>query len=67
MKTIIEPFRIKVVEAIQMTTADERACFIEQSHYNLFGLDAENVLHRPPHRLWHIRHEHGPMGGDYAR
>ena len=44
MKTIIEPFRIKVVEAIQMTTADERARFIEQSHYNLFGLDAENVL-----------------------
>ena len=44
MKTIIEPFRIKSVEAIKMTTREERARFIKDANYNLFALDAENVL-----------------------
>ena len=44
MKTIIEPFRIKSVEAIKMTTGDERARFIKDAEYNLFALAAENVL-----------------------
>lgn len=44
MKTIIEPFRIKSVEPIRMTTRDEREKLLRDSHFNLFGLDSENVL-----------------------
>lgn len=44
MKTIIEPFRIKSVEPIRLTTREERELYIKAAHYNLFGLDSENVL-----------------------
>ena len=44
MKTIIEPFRIKSVEAIAMTTRDERQRYASEAHFNLFALDSENVL-----------------------
>ncbi len=44
MKTIIEPFRIKVVEPIRMTTREERTHCIRETHYNLFGLNARDVL-----------------------
>jgi tryptophanase len=44
MKTIIEPFRIKSVEPIRMTTPEERAVLIRRADYNLFGLDAADVL-----------------------
>ncbi len=43
-KVIIEPFRVKTVEKIKMTTQEERVDFIEKAHYNPFLLDAENVI-----------------------
>ncbi len=44
MREIIEPFRIKVVEPIQFTTAEERRRILEAAHWNPFKIDAENVL-----------------------
>jgi tryptophanase len=44
MRTIIEPFRIKAVEPIRMTTRDERARLIAAADYNLFSLHSEDVL-----------------------
>jgi tryptophanase len=44
MKTIIEPFRIKSVESIRMTTREERLTYIAEAHYNLFNLHSNTVL-----------------------
>ena len=44
MKTIIEPFRIKAVEPIRMTTADEREGYLRAAHFNTFLLKARHVL-----------------------
>jgi len=43
-KTLIEPFRIKSVEPIRMTTREDRARLLEQAHLNVFKLRAEHVL-----------------------
>jgi len=43
MPVIIEPFKIKVVEPIALTTRTERERWLKEADYNLFGLPAERV------------------------
>ncbi len=43
-KTIIEPFRIKTVEQIKMTTPEERQEMIRAAGYNIFALRSEDVI-----------------------
>jgi tyrosine phenol-lyase len=43
-RPIIEPFRIKVVEPIKMTTVQERRALLEKARYNLFAVRAEDVI-----------------------
>src|SRR5438094_8352779 len=43
-KTIIEPFRIKSVEPVRLTTVAERQQKLESAGYNLFNLHADDVL-----------------------
>jgi tryptophanase len=40
----IEPFRIKVVEKVKMTTREERQAALEKAHYNLFNIPGEDVI-----------------------
>ncbi len=44
MKTIIEPFKIKVIESIRMTSLVEREEMLRRAGYNLFLVPAEEVL-----------------------
>jgi tryptophanase len=44
MKTIIEPFKIKVVEPIRMTTRDERETILREARFNVFNIHARDVL-----------------------
>ena len=43
-KTIIEPFRVKSVEAIKFTRREEREQALREAGYNVFRLHAEDVL-----------------------
>lgn len=44
MHTIIEPFRIKSVEPIFVTTPEQRTTILEAAFYNPFLIEAKNVL-----------------------
>jgi tyrosine phenol-lyase len=44
MKTIIEPFRIKAVDPIRMTTAEERDDILRAAHFNPFLIHASDVI-----------------------
>ena len=43
-ETIIEPFRIHTVQAIDLPDAEQRAAALERSGFNLFGLHADEVI-----------------------
>jgi tyrosine phenol-lyase len=43
-RTIIEPFRIKVVEPIRITTPEEREAILQRARYNLFLVRSDDVL-----------------------
>ncbi|MBK5286514.1 MAG: tyrosine phenol-lyase, partial [Bacteroidia bacterium] len=43
-KTIIEPFKIKSVEPISLTTEAQREVFLKEAHYNPFLLKSEQVI-----------------------
>ncbi len=43
-KTIIEPFKIKSVESIHMSTEQERIAYLEKAHYNPFLLKSQEVI-----------------------
>jgi tyrosine phenol-lyase len=44
MKTIIEPFRIKVVEPLRMTTRQQRERILREAAFNVFNIPARDVL-----------------------
>lgn len=44
IKTIIEPFKIKMVEPITMSTEEERKVFLKNAFYNTFLLDSDQVI-----------------------
>ena len=43
-RTIIEPFRIHTVQAIDFPTLEEREAALERAGYNLFGLNGDEVI-----------------------
>ncbi len=43
-RTIIEPFRIKSVEPLRLTTREEREARLQEAGLNLFGLHSTDVL-----------------------
>ncbi len=43
MQTVIEPFRIKMTEAVPITTREQREQALEKAHHNVFLLRAQDI------------------------
>ncbi len=43
-KTIIEPFKIKMVEPIHLSTFEQRKQYLKNANYNTFALDSNKVI-----------------------
>lgn len=43
-KTFFEPFKIKVVEPITLTTRQERETYLKNAHYNMFFLTSDTII-----------------------
>ena len=43
-KTIIEPFKIKMIEPLNFTTYEERCKILEEAHYNVFLIKAKDIM-----------------------
>ncbi len=43
-RTVIEPFTIKSVETLQLTSREEREQYLKEAHYNLFMIKSQHVL-----------------------
>jgi len=43
-RTVIEPFTIKSVETLRLTTREEREKYLKEAHYNLFKIKSQHVL-----------------------
>ena len=44
VRTVIEPFKIKMIEPIKRTTEEYRRRTLKEAGYNLFNVHAEDVL-----------------------
>jgi tyrosine phenol-lyase len=43
-RTVIEPFTIKSVETLRLTTREEREQYLKEADYNLFKIKSQHVL-----------------------
>ena len=43
-RTVIEPFTIKSVETLHLTSREEREQYLEEAHYNVFKVKSQHVL-----------------------
>lgn len=43
-RTVIEPFTIKSVETLRLTSQEEREQYLKEAHYNLFKINSQYVL-----------------------
>jgi tryptophanase len=44
VRTIIEPFKIKMVEPIKLTTREQREAILHKAYFNVFQVPAEDVI-----------------------